>query len=302
MSYYSLLGLDREPFSTSPDPSFLFLSREHKAAFCRLQIAVTLRRGLSVILGDVGMGKTTLSRKFSQTVAADSEKLFFMILNPAFRSERQFLGKLSELFHLELPERASGIRHMEAIEKYLFRQGVEEGKTVVLLVDEAQMLPKFALETLRILLNYETNEYKLLQLVLVGQMELLPKIRGMRNFWDRIALRYMLNPLGEDEVREMVDFRLRQAGYKSSESLFTEGAVRRVWEFTKGYPRRVALCCHDALESLVMFDRGRVDETLVQGVIERLQRAEQGHVSAGESPDLPVEGEVVPKLKVRYGG
>ena len=298
MSYFGVLGLEREPFSTSPDPAFFFLSREHKAAFCRLQIAVTLRRGLSVILGDVGMGKTTLSRKFSQAIGGNSDTQFHMILNPSFKSERQFLGKLAQLFHLDIRERASGIQHMEAIERYLFRQGVEEGKTVVLLVDEAQMLPKFALEVLRILLNYETNEYKLLQLVLVGQMELLPKIRALHNFWDRIALRYVLNPLGEDEVRELVDFRLRQAGYQGSESLFTNEAIRQLWEYTRGYPRQVALCCQDALESLVMYDRSRVDEGVMRGVIEKLNREEASVAPA--STQNPAD-QALPRLRVRYG-
>lgn len=292
MSYYSVLGLEREPFSTSPDPAFFFLSKEHRAALCRLQIAITLKRGMSVILGDVGMGKTTLSRKLSQALSDDEDVSFYMILNPYFRSEKQFLAKLARLFHLDIAARASGLDHMEAIERFLFRRGVEEEKTLVLLIDEAQILPKFVLEILRILLNYETNEYKILQLVLVGQMELLPTISGMHNFWDRIALRYVLNPLGEGEVREMVDFRLRQAGYQGASPLFTDEAVRMVWGYTRGYPRKVALCCHDALERLVMHDRRIVDEGLMKAVIDAdIERLD------GTMPDsvmVPDDGTGVP--------
>ncbi len=267
MSYFKALGLEREPFSTSPDPSFFFLSEEHKAALRRLQIAVSLRRGLCVILGDVGTGKTTLSRKLSQELRDDEDVLFHMILNPYFKTEKQFLNRLASLFHIDLKGRSSGLDIIESIEKYLFKRGVEERKTIVLLIDEAQILPNFVLEILRILLNYETNEYKILQLVLMGQLELLPRISQMSNFWDRIALRYVLNPLGEQEVREMIDFRLSRAGYAGTEPLFTDEAVARIWEHTGGYPRKLTLMCHNALEGLVMYDRERVDGEVVDELI-----------------------------------
>lgn len=268
MSYFRVLGLNKEPFSTSPDPAFFFLSREHKAAFFRLQVAITLKRGLSVIIGDVGTGKTTLSRKLSQALNADKNSEFRMILNPYFKTERQFLAKLASLFHIEVPSRATGLDLIEAVERYLFRVGVEGKKTVVLLIDEAQILPDFVLETLRILLNYETNEYKILQLVLVGQMELLPRISNMANFWDRIAMKYVINPLGEDEVREVIDYRLKQAGYNSAIPMFTNEGVRSVCEATQGYPRQLSMVCHNCLEYLVMHDLKTVDENVVRKVLE----------------------------------
>ena len=268
MSYYNVLGLAREPFSSSPDPAFLFLSDEHKAALCRLQIAIALKRGLCVLMGDVGTGKTTLSRKLARVLSDDDSVSFHMILNPYFTTDRQFLEKVAALFHVEVPPHATSLDCMEAIERFLFRRGVEEGKTVVLLIDEAQILPDFVLEILRILLNYETNDYKILQLVLVGQMELLPRLSRLPNFWDRIALKYVLNPLGHDEVREMISFRLRQAGYGGKEPLFTNEAVELIYYHTQGYPRRLASLCHQALERLVMHDKRRVDAQIVGKLIE----------------------------------
>lgn len=289
MSYFGILGMEREPFSTSPDPSFLFLSREHKAALFRLQIAITLKRGLSVILGDVGMGKTTLSRKLSQALACNEDICFHMVLNPRYRTERQFLAKLASTFRLDVSPRASGLEIMESIEKFLFQRGVEEGKTIVLLIDEAQILPKFVLEILRILLNYETNEYKILQLVLVGQLELLPVIREMQNFWDRIALKYVLNPLGEDEVRDLIDFRLKQAGYSGEGRVFTDEAVRLIWEHTSGYPRRVALCCHNALENLVMYDGTVVDGDVARRTIAMEMAVELPFHDRGSNVAIPAD-------------
>lgn len=267
MSYYRVLGLQKEPFSTSPDPAFFFLSKEHRAALCRLQITLTLKRGLCVVMGDVGTGKTTLSRKLSCVLANDPAVDFHMVLNPYFRTEKQFLSRLAALFHLTISKRATALDYMEEIERYLFKRGVEDQRTVVLLIDEAQILPDFVLEILRILLNYETNEHKILQLVLMGQMELLPRISKMPNFWDRIALKYMLNPLGEEEVRELIEFRLRQAGYAGAQALFAPEAVRLIWQQTQGYPRKLALLCHNSLERLVMTDGATVDEALVREVI-----------------------------------
>lgn len=267
MSYYGILGLHKEPFSTSPDPAFFFLSRDHRAAFFRLQVSVALKRGLCVVMGDVGTGKTTLSRKLSQALHGEPDLHFHMIMNPYFKTEEQFLARLTHLFHIEEGTGSAGVDYMDAIERFLFRRAVDEGQTVVLLVDEAQMLPDFALELLRILLNYETNEYKMLQLVLLGQMELLPRISRMANFWDRIAMRYILHPLGLDEVRELIDYRLRQAGYGGSEPLFVGEAIESIWRHTRGYPRKLSMMCHNALEYLVMHDRKRVDVEVAKALI-----------------------------------
>lgn len=223
MSYYRLLGLEKEPFSTSPDPDFFYESREHRAALMRLMIEIRLKRGLSIILGDIGTGKTTLSRKLFQMLKEREDIVFHMILDPTFYTEEVFIDSLIRSFKLEINKpQPSILDYKEAIKKYLFEKGVEEKKTVVLLIDEAQKLNAMSLEILRVLLNYETNEYKLLQLVLLAQMELLPNVRQIRNLWDRVSLKYVINPLDEQETRQMINFRLRAAGYNSSMAFFTD--------------------------------------------------------------------------------
>ena len=271
MSYYRVLGLEAEPFSTSPDPSFFYGSSEHRAALCRLQISIALKRGLSVMAGDIGTGKTTVARRLSQVLGEDGNVVFRMILNPYFRTEKQFLSRMASLFHVPVPNErnATALDYMEAIERYLFTAGVEQNRTVVLLIDEAQILPDFVFEVLRILLNYETNEFKILQLVLAGQLELLPRLAAMPNFWDRVSTKVMLKPLAAGDVRDMIHARLLEAGYQGTQSLFCPEAVERIHEYTGGFPRRVNTLCHNVLEFLVMHDRKRASLDIVQQVIDR---------------------------------
>ena len=263
MSYYKILGLDVEPFSTCPDPGFFYETKEHKAALFRLRVAVELKRGLSVVLGDVGVGKTTLSRRLSQILGEDSTVLLRVILNPDYPSEHALLEDLVDRFNIS-PEplegrEATALDYMKWIEKFLFEKTIIQKQTVVLLIDEAQKLSDPCLEVLRSLLNYETNEYKTLQLILMGQMELLPRIRQIKNLWDRIALKRLLKPLEKDEVIKMIEFRLQHAGYQGRKPLFTDEALDSIFDFTQGYPRKIAMICHDALEHLLMHNKESVD-------------------------------------------
>lgn len=268
MSYYKALGLEYEPFSTSPDPKFFYPSISHNSALKRMEIAIRLRRGLNVILGDVGTGKTTLSRMLLQIFKDEPNYIFHMILDPSYKSEFQFLSSLCKMFGA-VPAFRSTLDYKEGLEKYLYQKGVDEQKTIVLIIDEGQKLTPTHLEILRILLNYETNEFKLLQLVILAQIELLPRIRKIKNFMDRVNLKYIINPFDETETKEMINFRLRQAGYSMSEPLFTDEAIRLIYEQTQGYPRRIALLCHDAMETIIMHDKNFIDGTDVEKLIAR---------------------------------
>lgn len=270
MSYYKILGLDKEPFSTSPDPAFFYESLEHHAALMRLMIEIRLKRGLSIILGDVGTGKTTLSRKLFHMLKEREDIVFHMILDPTYDSEELFLDSLLKTFQIEPgTDMPSIVDKKEEIKKYLFRKGVEENKTVVLLVDEAQKLNTLTLETLRVLLNYETNEYKLLQLVLLGQLELMAKLKQMKNLSDRISLKYVINPLDETETSQLINFRLKAAGYDSPVEFFTKDAVTEIYKYTQGYPRRIAMLCHNALKTLVMDSKTSADASLIREIMAR---------------------------------
>lgn len=235
----------------------------------RLVVEIRLKRGLSVVLGDVGTGKTTLSRKLFQMLKEREDIIFHMILDPTFDSEEIFLDSLVRTFNIEIAtEKPSVLDYKEAIKRYLFQKGVEENKTIVLLVDEAQKLNSVTLEALRMLLNYETNEFKLLQLVILGQIELLPRLTEVRNLIDRVSLLYTLSPFGIDETKAMIKFRIQQAGYRGREELFAEQAIKEIFRYTEGYPRRIAMLCHKALKLLVMKNKPIVDNELIKEIID----------------------------------
>ncbi|HTZ11146.1 MAG TPA: AAA family ATPase [Candidatus Margulisiibacteriota bacterium] len=270
MSYFKVLGFEKEPFSTSPDPEFFFLSKEHETALTNVLIDLRLRRGLSVILGDVGTGKTTLSRKLIQELKSRDDCIFHIILDPSFENEELFLTSLLRNFDITLPniDKITVLDMREGLERFLFQKGVTENKTVVLIVDEAQKLTDTSLELLRVFLNYETNEFKLLQLILLGQLELYSRIVNIPNFFDRISFKFTLNPLGFDEVKEMIDFRIHQAGYKASMHIFLDDALNEIYQYTRGYPRQITMLCHKALKNLVLKNKFVVDTEIIHELIE----------------------------------
>ena len=266
MSYYAGLGLHKEPFSLSPDPTFFFRSYSHVQALSRLEIAIRMRRGLSLILGDVGIGKTTLARTLVSSLQQEDGFVFHMVLDPSFESEYQFLLCLAQMFGLGSNFKST-LDCREALEHCLFQRGVIEGRTTVLVIDEGQKLSLDSLENLRVLLNYETNDYKLLQVILFSQMELLPRITRIHNLMDRVALKYIVNPLDEPETAEMIRFRLEAAGLVEASGLFTPDAIRGIYQFTQGYPRKIAKLCQRALEELLMRERMVVDGMMIEDLV-----------------------------------
>lgn len=283
MAYYTLLGFEKEPFSTSPDPLFFYLTKEHDTSLTNILIELHLKRGLSVIFGDIGTGKTSLSRLLVQELRKRSNMLFHIILNPVYEDERQFLTALIRNYGIDVlfnidPSKCDVLELRDAFEKFLIQKAIEDKQTIVLIIDEAQKLDMSMLETLRVLLNFETNEHKLLQLVLLGQVELYPKIVNMPNFMDRISFKYTLNPLDVKETRELINFRVKTAGYNSRMDLFLDEAVSEIYNYTRGYPRKITKLCHQVLKELILQNKHAVDRMLVRDVIAKEEQYKLGSI------------------------
>ncbi|MFC1554497.1 ExeA family protein [candidate division KSB1 bacterium] len=269
MEYYKLLDLKKEPFSTSPDPVFFYESYEHKECLNRLEISIRLRRGLSVILGEVGTGKTTVSRMLIKRFAKEKNNFIIrIILDPTFRSEYEFIKNLCNSFGIDTASRST-FEFKNDLENYLLQKGVKEKKAVVLLIDEGQKLSPTYIEVLRTLLNYETNEYKLLQLVIFAQHEFLHKMKRQPNFLDRVSMGYNLNPLNEKDTTGMINFRLKAAGLNSNRILFTDRAAKLIYSHTQGFPRKISRFCHDALIAMLRDNKKVVDEKFVLDMVRK---------------------------------
>lgn len=268
MEYYNLIGLVQEPFSTTPDPDFFYRSREHKECLYRLEISLRLQRGLSVILGNVGTGKTTLCRTFIKILQdSNDEFLFRLILDPTFGSEFQFLTSLIELFDIpETPHSTLECRNI--LQNFLYQKVVVEKKTPVLIIDEGQKLTPSYIESLRVLLNYETNKQKMLQLVIFAQHEFLHRLKKQNNFYDRINMGYVINPLNESDTQSLIEFRLKKAGLDGDLHLFADDAIHEIYLYTQGYPRRIITICHDALIEMLRQEKEQVDLPLIRGLIQ----------------------------------
>ena len=260
MEYYDILNFKKEPFSNSPEPEFFFEAPEHMGCLQKLELAIRLRRGLNVVIGDVGTGKTTLCRKlirqFSITPKDSQEIETHLILDPSFNNSNEFLQTVSMLLGIkEVEGQESEWQLKEKIKNYLFNKGVNEEKIIVLIIDEGQKIPENCLEILREFLNYETNNFKLLQIIIFAQKEFRKILDKRINLADRINNVYYLKPLNFKQMRAMVRYRISVSrDFEKAPALFSFWALLAIYFATSGYPRKIISLCHQVI--LMMIIRG----------------------------------------------
>ena len=262
----SPLGLIEAPFSLSPDPRYFYVSLQHKATLAKVTYATEQKQGLSVIYGDIGVGKTTIARRLYQVYRDREDFHTAYIPTPLFPSDFQFLKSICAEFGLN-PKR-SKLLQLAAFEEFLINV-FEQGKSVLLIVDEAQGLVGPQFELIRQLLNFETNTQKLLQIILIGQNELRNKLRLKRALASRVATKSTLEPLHFEDTRLMINFRVMVAGRQNP--LFSESALTRIYDHSRGMPREICVIGLNILPIALLNKVSIVDEALVDQVIEELQ-------------------------------
>ncbi|MCM8790009.1 MAG: AAA family ATPase [Candidatus Omnitrophica bacterium] len=265
--YCQFYGLKEKPFNVTSDPAFFFLSKKHNEALSHLIYGVSQRKGIIVITGEIGTGKTTLCRFFLNQL--DKSIKTALILNPYF-SETQLLEAIARDFGINIKSKTKLALAWE-LNKFLLRES-ELGHNVLLIIDEAQNLKPRILEQVRLLSNLETEKEKLLQIVLIGQPELnetldLTELRQIRQ---RVMVRYHILPLDKEEIKEYIYHRLKIAGPQNRIEFMNE-AIEKIAMFSKGTPRLINMLCDRAL--LAGFARGTntIDSNLINKCTEELK-------------------------------
>jgi general secretion pathway protein A len=253
--YLEYYGLTEPPFSITPNPRFLFFSAKHREAFNHLLYGIRERKGFVQLTGEVGAGKTTLCRAMLEQLGPAFSTA--LIINPVMTADQ-----LMKAIAMELNLQAGGLDRLEivdAINRFLLQQ-VEQGKDTVLIIDEAQDLTPNLLEQVRLLSHLETDERKLLQIVLMGQPELRDRLNdySLRQLRQRITVRYHLNALRRNEIGPYVQHRLQVSGANGA-PYFTGGALWLIYNYSKGIPRLINAICDKCLLAGYVGHRKKID-------------------------------------------
>jgi general secretion pathway protein A len=254
--YLAHFGLTQAPFSTTPNPAFAFATREHKQALAKIAYYTEERRGLFLLMGEVGTGKTTISQLTLNRWRSDPARFVAAhVTDPSPRSAAAFLRLVLASFGL--PTHRNLLDLKAAFRGFLVEQ-YKAGRTVILLIDEAQTMYSANLETLQAMVNEQTQTAKLLQVVLLAQPNFEYKLAQKPALRSRIAGGTTLNPLTLDEAMDLLGHRMRVAG-GDFDRLFTPPTHKSLFDATGGVPRDLCVLCDAGLFHALALDRPVVD-------------------------------------------
>jgi len=270
--YHRYYGLSRPPFGVTPDPSLLYMSAMHKEALAMIMYGVESRKGFMVCSGEVGMGKTTVLRAYFEQSNSEDTRIVY-VFTPQIGVEETIRHIAEEIGIADPPSGFAGVQALQSRLLELYHAG----KTVVLIVDEAQVLPPRTLEFLRLLSNFETDREKLIQIVLVGQPELddLLARRDLRQVNDRVTLRATLKPFSFGESLKYIRHRLVATGAVSSRHVLSTAAARGIARGAGGIPRRINILADNVLIAGYAMEQRPVTGRLARATVREFLKRSQ---------------------------
>ncbi len=283
--YVDYYGLKEKPFSIAPDPRYLYMSEKHREALAHLLYGISTDGCLILLTGDVGTGKTTVCRSLLEQLPEKTD--IAIILNPML-TVQELLETICEELKIAFEKNSSSLKsYIDAISSYLL-QSHGQGRTTVLIIDEAQNLDMDVLEQLRMLTNLETDKHKLLKIILIGQPELQSNLEhpGVSQINQRITSRYHLGPLSRADAYSFIQHRLIIAGGGRMQ-FFSDKALERAYQLSRGIPRLINILCDRGLLGAYVEETDQVTDRIM---------VRAGKEVFGESE--PIEESRIPPTKI----
>jgi general secretion pathway protein A len=260
--YLEYWGFEKFPFNNVPDPDFFYMSKPHEEGLSRLIYTVEMNKGCGLLSGDVGCGKTLLSKVFTQKISDDKHDIA-LISNPSL-DPKEFLQDILYKFQINQPAETKSEILRSLNDK--LTGNLRENKESILIVDEAQRLTEDTLEEIRLLLNYQISNRFLLTILLLGQPEVMEKIKNIKQLEQRIPIKYFLRPFGLEETANYILFRQKRAG--ADKNVFYRQAIELIYKHTNGLPRLINNLCD--LAFLIGFGEKKkmITSNIIQDIIE----------------------------------
>lgn len=261
--YEKFYGFNEKPFNTTPDSKFFFPSSKHTEALNSLVYAINERKGFVVITGEIGAGKTTVCRTLLNNIGSNNQ---VAIITNSHLTCKELIAQILEELEVEYTP-GTKQKLLSQLNDHLIKQ-LADNVNVVLIVDEAQNLSPKVLEEVRMLSNLETEKEKLIQIILIGQPQLRQKLdhSHLEQFKQRIAVYFHLHGLSHSETQKYIQHRLGLVSSNPNE-IFTPKAIDLIYENSHGIPRVINLICDSALLSGYVYDKSKIDETIVRNVL-----------------------------------
>jgi general secretion pathway protein A len=257
------LGFHEHPFLTSANLRFLYLSKQHSSVIDRVEDVINYREGLAVIEGQIGVGKTTIARQIYEMHIVDEEFKIVYIHTAAYSTDKEAASDIAVAFHL--PVNRALIKQLRNFEIYLMEIRKNEQNAVVI-IDDAQKMSAKSLDAIQNFLNFDVRT-KLIQVILFGQPEIHKPFSLNEAVADRVSTWQRLTPLPIDETMNMIQFRMSVAGRQ--DSMLTDGALLKLYDFTHGVPRTIVMVCNEILHVLASQDKRIADTSEVEEAIQR---------------------------------